>query len=345
MRVEAVVRGCGERANVDMSERRVGARHNGIVAEGGKYDRAAASDEGDLGADQLVRICEVLVAAWELDSAESGNGAVAGSAAALDVASVREVFPQDMPTNVEHAHGQMAGDMINAVVLLLRSIVTLLRAEPLITLGIWPLVRAELEYAGRITWLLEPLSGGDAGRRRVARGMLEHLSAVQRQRFTAGKWNPAQAAKFKKVRTEIRSRVTALFEDVHTPLDAPEKIAEWTIGGEKMVMLGEGVDRFLTLNLTNGKALYDVLSDNSHPSVISLALQSFTTVHEGVRITTYPPIPRVLNMQVRLGCLTLYRSAITILDYFGHPHPALDLWAAHAPDRWFPAQPSTPPPA
>lgn len=176
-----------------------------------------------------------------LDSAPSANGAVAGSAAALDVASVRAAFPRDRPANVEHAHGQMAGDMINAVVLLLQSIVTLLRAEPLITLGIWPLVRAELEYAGRITWLLEPLTGEDAGRRRVARGMLEHLSAMQRQRFTAGKWNRAQAAKFKKARTEIRGRVTALFDDVHTPLDAPESIAEWKIGGKNMVTLGRGL--------------------------------------------------------------------------------------------------------
>lgn len=311
------------------------------MAEGKKYDRASATDEGDLGAAELATICEVLLAAWAVDSAETRKGAAGGSAAELDAASVREAFPEGRPDNVEHAHGQMAGDMINAISLLLQSVVTLLRAEPLITLGIWPLVRAELEHAGRIAWLLEPLTGEDTGPRRVARGMLEHLAAVQRQRFTAGKSNPEQAAKFKNVRTEYLGRARALFDDVHTPLDDPKKIEEWRIGGEKMKALGDGVRLFLKLNMTGGDALYDVLSDNSHPSVISLALQSSTTDHDGVTVTTYPAIPRVLNTQIRLACLTLYRSALTILAYNGHPHPHLDLWAAHAPERWFPPAPST----
>jgi len=307
------------------------------VSEDKKYDRAAATDEGDLGAAELAQICEVLIAAWELDAAETMKGAADGSAAALDVLSVREAFPEDRPDNLEHAHGQIAGDMINAITLLLQSVVTLLRAEPLITLGIWPLVRAELEHAGRISWLLEPLTGEGVGKRRVARGMLEHLAAVQRQRFTANKWNKEQARKFKAVRTKYHGRAVTLFGDVHTPLDSPEMIAEWAIGGEKMATLGDGVKLFLKLNLTGGEALYDVLSDNSHPSIVSLTLQSSRTDHEGVSVTTYPAIPRVLNTQIRLGCLTFYRSALTILDYYGHPHPHLDMWAAHAPERWFPS--------
>ena len=225
--------------------------------------------------------------------------------------------------------------MVDAIVLLLRSVVTLLRAEPLITLGLWPLVRAQFEYAGRVAWLLEPLSGEDAGSRRMARGMLEHLSALQRQRFTAGKWDRARAKQFKDARDGLRARITRLFGDVHTPMEKPEQIDEWRIGGETMLSLGKAVSRFLTLNLSNGAALYDVLSDNSHPSVISLAFQSTESDEGGVTSSSYPPIPRVVNYQVRLGCIALYKSALMIINYFGFPSVALDQWAAKAPTHWF----------
>lgn len=78
-------------------------------------------------------------------------------------------------------------------------------------------------------------------------------------------------------------------------MENPQQTDEWQIGGETMMPLGKAVSPFLRLNLTNGAALYDVFSDNSHPSVISLAFQSKASDVAGVVSTTYPAIPRVIN--------------------------------------------------
>lgn len=43
----------------------------------------------------------------------------------------------------------------------------------------------------------------------------------------------------------------------------------------------------------------------------------------------------VINFQVRLGCLTVYKAALMIINYFDFPSAALDQWAAAAPARWF----------
>lgn len=298
------------------------------------FDRATAGDEGDLSPAELADVCEALVAAWHEDSSRSRQGAAADSASDLDAQSIRAAFSQNLPHNLEYAHGQMAGQMVNAVVLQLQSVVTLLRGEPMIPLGLWPLVRSEIEHAGRVAWILEPFPGDDVGRLRVARGMLEHLAAIQRQRFTAGKWNRPRAKQFKEKRDELLERIRLLFDDVDTPLDKPEKIDQWRIGDEKMLPLGQSVSLFLE-HLSNGAALYDIFSDNSHPSVISLAFQSSVAVVDGVTSTTFPAIPRVVNFQVKLGCLTAYKSAQMILGYSGFPDDSLKRWAADAPTRWF----------
>lgn len=243
-----------------------------------------------------------------------------------------------MAPSLEYAHAHMAGQMVDVIMLQLQSIVTLLRADPMIPLGVWPLVRSELEYAGRVGWLLEPFPGEEAGTRRVARRMLELLAALQRQRFTAGKWDKERARQFKGKRDELVTRIGEIFDVVNTPMDNPQQIDEWQVGGEPMLPLGKSVTRFLELNLTRGAAaLYDVLSDNSHPSVISLAFQSNASDVNGVTSPSYPVIPRVTNFQVRLGCIAAYKAALMIINYFGLPSAALDEWAAKAPARWFDA--------
>jgi len=297
-------------------------------------DRATASDDGDLSATELAEVCETLILAWDEDASRSRGGAASRSASDLDASSIRASFPQSLPHNLEYAHGQMAGQMVSVIMLQLQSVVTLLRAEPMISLGVWPLVRSEIEYAGRVAWLLEPFPGANVGRLRVARGMLEHLAALQRQRFTASKWNKPRAKQFKAKRDELLGRARGLFDDIHTPMEAPQQIDEWRLDTERMFSLGKSVSLFVE-HLSNGAALYDVLSDNSHPSVIALAFQSSLSDVDGVTSTTYPAIPRVINFQVRLGCLTAYKSAQLILGYHGFPTDSIDKWAADAPSLWF----------
>lgn len=281
----------------------------------------------------LADLCDSLVDVWHVVGRQGEAGARPGSQAALDAAEALRELQEGVP-NLEHAAGYMAGRMVDAIALLLQSIATQLRAEPMVPLAVWPLVRAELEYAGRVAWLLEPLTGSKRATRRVARALLEHSSSLQREKYTASKHSSSLAKMHKRSRDELLRQIGTLFSDVHTPLATPDQIGEWRIGGESMLGLGKASDLFVSLNFTRGSGIYDILSDRSHPSVMSLASQSVAEEFDGVTSWTYPVDPEVLDFQVRLGCLILYKTAQTISAYYGLNPTALEHWADEAPAHW-----------
>ena len=290
-------------------------------------------------ASVLAEMGDSLVVAWRAVGAQAGGGPRPGSRAALDAAEIVKELPAGVDA-LEYAPGQFAGRMIDAIGLLLQSIGTQLRAEPLIPLAVWPLVRAELEHAGRVAWLLEPLKGKNAASRRAARALLEHASSLQREKYSASKHSRAMEKAFKRRRDDLLPRINAMFSDVHTPLEKIDQIGEWRIGGEGMLGLGKAIDLFVTLNFVKGSGVYDVLSDRSHPSVMSLAVQSAPVEADGVTSWTYPVDPAVLDFQVRLGCLVLYKSAYAIANYYGLDASPLDHWADAAPAHWFQGDPA-----
>lgn len=285
-------------------------------------------------APALAEIGDSLVVAWRAIGAQADGGPRSGSRAALDAAEISRELPAGIDV-LGHAPGQFAGRMVEAVALLLQSIGSQLRADPLIPLAVWPLVRAELEHAGRVAWLLEPLTGENAASRRAARALLEHASSLQREKYTAGKHSMPMEKAFKRHRDGLLSQIKTVFSDVHTPLGTPDEIGEWRIGGEEILGLGKATSLFVTLNFTEGSGIYDVLSDRSHPSVTSLTLQSTSHEVDGETSWTYPVDPAVLDFQVRLGCLVLYKSAYTLANYYDLDASLLDRWADTAPAHWF----------
>ena len=102
-----------------------------------------------------------------------------------------------------------------------------------------------------------------------------------------------------------------------------------------MLSLGQANDLFVKLNFTSGKALYDLLSDQSHPSVMALARQSVAEETEGMTFRLYPPNGEVLDVQARLGCLILYKAAHMIAGYYGLNADPLERWADTAPPHSF----------
>lgn len=297
----------------------------------------AADEKRD--AVALADLSDSLVEAWRIVARQGGSGARPGSQAALDASAAKRELPAGVP-NAEHAAGYISGRMVDAIALLLQSLGSQLRAEPLVPLAVWPLVRAEFEYAGRVAWLLEPLEGAGAAASRVARAMLEHASALQRAKYTASKNSGALAKAYKRNRDDLLRRIGVLFSDVHAPLETPEQIGEWRIGEETMLGLGRACDLFVSLNFTKGSGIYDVLSDRSHPSVMSLASQSVAEESEGVTSWSYPVNLDILDFQVRLGCLILYKSAHAIANYYGFDETALERWADKTPAHWLDERPA-----
>ncbi|WP_026539939.1 hypothetical protein [Paenarthrobacter nicotinovorans] len=297
-----------------------------------------AVQEAEQAADMLADLCESLVVSWKEIGKQAGGDVPPEAQLSFDVHDARRLLSlPDRPKNLEYAAVYISGELVGAISLLLQAVSTQLRARPLESLTIWPLVRAELEYAGRVAWLLEPLEGSNTGARRVARALLEQVSSMQRERFTAGKLNNKPLVKqLKQARDAALKTIESLFPgDFHIPLDSPKDIEEWKIGGEPMLSLGKANDLFISLNAKTGIALYDSLSDLSHPSIMALARQSVAVEAEGMTFRTYPADAGVLDYQARVGCLILYKAAHHVAGYHGLNTDPLERWAETVPGHWF----------
>ena len=169
--------------------------------------------------EDLATQCKGLWKAWEAVIAQQSASARPGSPAEEDANSFRDAHPKAF-RNVERTPSQFAALYLSAVGQHHRAFTALLEAGA-VTLVTWTAVRAELEHAGRIAWMLQP-AGGEASlsaEDRVARALMEQLAAFCRARFTAGKMKRRQAVKDLKV---FRERCRAIIGDVF-----PGSMTDW----------------------------------------------------------------------------------------------------------------------
>jgi len=286
---------------------------------------------------QLAEVCRSLVAAWLEVGRELGDVPTSTTQAGTDAAQFAH-FKSDGPPNVAFAPGQYAGLYVDAMGQQLQAVEALLRAQRL-TLGPWPLVRAELEFAGRVAWLLEPKLGERSGERRVARFYLEVLSSLQRERFTAGKFDRARAKLVKREREAKLAEARSVFGEIDVDFSSMGKLAEWTIHGETLAGLGQGASLFVDVCFTNASALYDFLSDFSHPSLTALLRQTKKVEVDGVVRRPFVADGNAIEHQARLACVIFYKACHLVAAYYALDGAPLERWAGDAPSSWFNEEP------
>lgn len=254
-----------------------------------------------------------------------------------DRAAFRSSFPS-APANVENAPGDYAGVYVSAIAQHVLAIAALLDAKQ-VALSLWPLIRAELEIAGRVVWLLDPGTEAEPvlPEHRVARFQMEILASWCREKFTASKLrNRGVMLTAKASRDHMRSEVECVFPAAATAWGNPGDEKSWTVSGERYVELGAGIDQFNRLLLGDVRGLYDLLSDYSHPSLIRLGTQSRRDDDDsGIAELSYQLESRLLEWQVRLACMILYKSAHLVVGYFGLDDSPLETWADSVPPSWF----------
>lgn len=240
------------------------------------------------------------------------------------------------PKNIGYAPGQYAGLYVEAMCQHLLALRALLNGDAL-TIGPWPLVRAELELAGRVAWLLEPALGPTSGERRVARFYLEATSSLQRERFTSGKFDNARARKLKRERDAKVVEARSVFGTFTPDLSGMGKIETWELHGEMMPGLGAGASKFVDLCLSKGAGLYDFLSDYSHPSLTAILRQTTAVDIEGITSRPWLTTLDTVEEQVRLACLIFYKACYLLVGYYALDESPLERWADTVPDAWFTA--------
>lgn len=183
----------------------------------------------DVDVDKAAEACASLFDAW----AEVGRGGArvpaATTPAGRDLRQFSE-FKPDGPPNLAYAAGQSAGIYVNAIGRHVLALEALIRARQ-VAVAPWPLVRASLELAGRVAWLLEPDLGDRSGERRAARFYLETISSFQRERYTSGKHDKRQARQAKTARDANVAEASSVFGEIELDF-AIDKIETWVIHGE-----------------------------------------------------------------------------------------------------------------
>lgn len=282
--------------------------------------------------DRLADACQSLAESWFETAQGMAVAPRLGSPAAIEAVWFRATH-EGAPRNVEHGPGQQGALYVDAVGQRL-SIEALLRARR-VSLSLWPLVRAELELAGRVAWLLDPRIPLPRADVRIARLYLERISALQRDRNSAGKFDKTAAGRSKVTRDQALAEARELFDPVLVDMSATEARAQWRIGDEQLLGLGAAAELFVEVGGVEASALYDVLSDYSHPSLASLARQTSQVEVDGTAWRPWSVDVHTVGRQIHYGCAILYGAAHIVAGYYELDTSQPERWGASLPDAWF----------
>lgn len=205
-------------------------------------------------------------------------------------------------------------------------VAALLREEE-VFVSQWPVLRAQLEAAGRLAWILEPHDDG-AGigpRRRGARYFMELLCSVCYQREALKALGATGAADAKRLRTKAISEIERLF-GITLAWSAPGSERNWQIQEDKYVSLASGARRFATHMVPDLKGIYPTLSGYAHPSLRFLDELLIEQSIEDERLlkVTWRASPDLIHWQCRVAGIVMYRASTLLFSYLGGPQDALE---------------------
>lgn len=286
--------------------------------------------------DELATQCRTLWSAWEAVALGLGHP-TATSPAATDAEKFTTLHP-----DADRAIGWLAGMLGSRFVAAMGVHVVTLAAlidQRELRLSHWSVIRAELELAGRASWLIGPSKDRSwpDSETRAARAMMEILADARRHLRTAKAQKHATGRETHKLaENKIKKDLDIVFpgwtlEDVP---ENPEK-PHWELNREKHVGLSAGVKLFADLTLDMLDGLYDVFSTLAHPSWISLQMLSTDHEDEGITHSVFVLRLEQLDQLVQMACVSFYKAAHLVVDYFDLKDGPLEAWADDAPDHWF----------
>jgi hypothetical protein len=230
----------------------------------------------------------------------------------------------------------------------LTALAILLRAHH-VAGAVEPIVRAVVERAGRVIWVLdggsqEERDFSSAGRdfldvrRRTIRACVELLVCLQHTRRAAKDLEPKKLGKLleEQLRTD-RSLVGEWFTIDQPPenqldpnLGLDPEIAHWTIGGEKYPGYGQLAHLALNEKITRGRArgLYSALSGWSHPNFLA------SRIHNGPGDTYIHSIAHLKDL-LEVALLSYANELLRITEYFDANRDLIGAELDGLFDRWY----------
>lgn len=268
--------------------------------------------------DELTVGALELASTWDAVAYHCGDPTPMTSQCAQEAAALPSRI--DAPERLMRAITQDAAVYVTAATQHLRSLARLMGPE--IVLSGWSVTRTLAEHCGRAAWLLGP-DATPTGR--VARYYMERIVSLHIARLATEQIGNRRFAKeLRKNREALLRQAEQIFPG--TKLFEPEELNDWEVGGEPYAGLGKAVNAFGRDSL-GGKALYDVLSTYTHPSLYRLSAQTKVTQLEDRLHHGYVAEPEVIQWQFAVASGSVYRAAHHVVGYLGIDDAPLEHWA------------------
>jgi hypothetical protein len=195
-----------------------------------------------------------------------------------------------------------------------------------------PLLRAVIEHAARIGWVLD----GPTGRARAARAWLAQVVANgedARTHRNAGRPVPTLAGAPERLEELCERIIPALFDGERPSRGKRRNPSEWTFLDQKWGSNTDAVADFFANHVnhrwapaTDGRVQYRVASTFAHPSTTVVFTQADQSEPGTATFTWDWSITRTRTA----AALVCFQCASQILyDYLGWNSPALAAWTAH----------------
>lgn len=252
------------------------------------------------------------------------------SRAASDATSLRADH-KDLSENVEYGPFQRSSIYLQAAAHHVQAVAALY-ATGRVHVSLWPLIRAELELAGRIAWLLEP---GDeespvAPSVRLARYFLESFVDLNLHAHKEENLGARDRANTARSKTEsVKAEAAKIDSNAELDWSGHRSRKQVSVLNERLPTETVMIDLFSRLAFTNAHTLYPFLSVFSHPSEVELRRQ--VESESGFFATGAP----LLEWQARIAFMVFYKATHFVAGYLGLDTDTLEKWEERAPSDWF----------
>lgn len=187
----------------------------------------------------------------------------------------------------------------------------------------WPVLRAQLEFAGRMAWILEPFDVDESGepmgipaRRRAGRYFLDALASACYRRKALAEMKSRHKTSAKREREHLHAEVVRLFETACT-WEQPGSELTWSIDGDRYASLARGAQLYARHLQPGLDGLYDALSGYSHPSIRFLDEGLDEDRVEDWRFLHWRIEPEIVAKQVHYAGSFAFQSARLLLSHLG----------------------------
>ena len=189
----------------------------------------------------------------------------------------------------------------------------------------WPILRAQLEAAGRLTWILEPHDSGVGltAKRRAARFFMEQLASACYHREALKGLKSKYASEAKAVRVHRANEIEWLF-DTSLTWSGVGSESSWKIGDDSYKSIAAGAQLFATHLLPDLGGVYGSLSGYSHPSLRFLEDLLVESADGDMRRLNWVSSDELTSKQCLYSATIAYRAATMFCSYVGGPQDQLE---------------------